>query len=36
MPASAFGGENMRSCLLYLIGVPVPLIILLWIFTGHM
>ncbi len=28
-------GETMRSCLLYLIGVPIPLIILLWLITGH-
>jgi len=26
----------MRSCLLYLIGVPIPIIILLWLITGHM
>jgi len=25
----------MRSCLLYLIGVPIPLIIILWLLTGH-
>jgi len=25
----------MRSCLLYLIGVPIPIIILLWLITGH-
>jgi len=25
----------MRSCLLYLIGVPIPLIIILWLITGH-
>jgi len=25
----------MRSCLLYLIGVPIPIILLLWLFTGH-
>jgi len=25
----------MRSCLLYLIGVPIPLIIVLWLITGH-
>jgi hypothetical protein len=29
-------GGFMRSCLLYLIGVPIPIIILLWVFTGHM
>jgi len=25
----------MRSCLLYLIGVPIPIIIILWLITGH-
>jgi len=25
----------MRSCLLYLIGIPIPIIILLWLITGH-
>jgi len=25
----------MRSCLLYLIGVPIPIIIVLWLLTGH-
>jgi len=25
----------MRSILLYLLGVPIPLIILLWLFSGH-
>jgi hypothetical protein len=25
----------MRSCLLWLIGVPIPVIILLWLITGH-
>lgn len=29
-------GVSMRSCLLWLIGVPIPIIILLWLFTGHM
>jgi hypothetical protein len=28
-------GETMRSCLLYLIGVPIPIIIIIWLFTGH-
>ena len=27
---------EMRSCLLWLIGVPIPIIILLWLITGHM
>jgi hypothetical protein len=27
---------EMRSCLLWLIGVPVPVIILIWLITGHM
>jgi len=25
----------MRSCLLWLIGVPIPIIIILWLITGH-
>jgi len=25
----------MRSCILWLIGVPIPIIILLWLITGH-
>jgi len=25
----------MRSCLLWMIGVPIPIIILLWFITGH-
>jgi len=25
----------MRSCLLYLIGVPIPIIIIIWLLTGH-
>lgn len=29
-------GENhMRSGCLWLIGVPIPIIILLWLITGH-
>ena len=27
--------DKMRSCLLWLIGVPIPIIILLWLITGH-
>ena len=30
------GEKPMRSCLLYLIGIPIPVIILIWILTGHM
>jgi len=25
----------MRSCILWLIGIPIPIIILLWLITGH-
>jgi len=25
----------MRSVLLWFIGIPIPIIILLWLFTGH-
>jgi hypothetical protein len=28
-------GIHMRSVLLWLIGVPIPIIIILWLFTGH-
>jgi hypothetical protein len=28
-------GFPMRSCLLWLIGVPIPIIIILWLITGH-
>lgn len=28
-------GNSMRSLLLWLIGVPIPIIIILWLFTGH-
>jgi hypothetical protein len=28
-------GTFMRSILLWLIGIPLPIIILLWLFTGH-
>jgi hypothetical protein len=30
-----FTGENMRSLLLWLIGIPIPIIIILWLITGH-
>jgi hypothetical protein len=26
---------DMRSCLLYLVGVPIPIIIIIWLLTGH-
>jgi hypothetical protein len=28
-------GEFMRSALLWLIGIPIPIIIILWLVTGH-
>ncbi|MBL6852653.1 MAG: hypothetical protein ISS15_04075 [Alphaproteobacteria bacterium] len=28
-------GTDMRSLLLWLIGVPIPIIIVLWLVTGH-
>jgi len=28
-------GFSMRSILLWLIGIPIPIIILLWLITGH-
>jgi hypothetical protein len=30
-----FGGTRMRSLLLWLVGIPIPIIIILWLFTGH-
>jgi hypothetical protein len=27
--------QNMRSGCLWLLGVPIPIIILLWLITGH-
>jgi hypothetical protein len=30
-----FQGKIMRSILLWLIGIPIPIIIILWLFTGH-
>jgi hypothetical protein len=30
-----FSGDFMRSCVLWLIGVPIPIIIILWLLTGH-
>jgi hypothetical protein len=31
----ATGDMSMRSLLLWLIGVPIPIIIILWLVTGH-
>ncbi len=28
-------GISMRSALLWLIGIPIPIIIILWLVTGH-
>jgi hypothetical protein len=28
-------GDFMRSVLLWALGVPLPIIIILWLFTGH-
>jgi hypothetical protein len=28
-------GGNMRSVLLWAIGIPLPIIIILWLVTGH-
>jgi hypothetical protein len=28
-------GTSMRSLLLWLIGIPIPIIIILWLLTGH-
>jgi hypothetical protein len=28
-------GIRMRSMLLWLIGIPIPIIIILWLVTGH-
>jgi hypothetical protein len=28
-------GIHMRSVLLWLIGIPIPIIIILWLITGH-
>jgi hypothetical protein len=33
--ADAFTGISMRSALLWLIGIPIPIIIILWLVTGH-
>jgi hypothetical protein len=29
------GEDFMRSLLLWLIGIPLPIIIILWLVTGH-
>ena len=29
------GPNLMRSLLLWLIGIPIPIIIILWLVTGH-
>jgi hypothetical protein len=29
------GELHMRSLLLWLIGIPIPIIIILWLITGH-
>ncbi len=29
------GEAIMRSCLLYMLGVPIPVIIIIWLLTGH-
>jgi hypothetical protein len=33
--AFCWGEIPMRSCLLWLIGVPIPIIIIIWLITGH-
>jgi len=30
------GIETMRTALLWLIGIPLPIILILWLVTGHM
>jgi hypothetical protein len=32
----ASAGIIMRSCLLILLGVPLPLVFLIWFLTGHL
>src|SRR5947209_2479432 len=34
-PVALFPREPMRSLLLWLIGIPIPIIIILWLITGH-
>jgi hypothetical protein len=34
--ATRFRGiQDMRSLLLWIIGIPIPIIIILWLITGH-
>jgi hypothetical protein len=33
--SDVYAGTNMRSVLLWLIGIPIPIIIVLWLVTGH-
>jgi hypothetical protein len=35
LPLHTHSGSIMRSVLLWFIGIPIPIIILLWLFTGH-
>jgi hypothetical protein len=35
-PDKHAGMETMRSLLLWLIGIPLPIILILWLVTGHM
>ena len=35
MPHDLNQGIGMRSLLLWVIGVPIPIIIILWLITGH-
>jgi hypothetical protein len=34
-PLRTYSGNIMRSVLLWFIGIPIPIIILLWLVTGH-
>jgi len=34
--AKARGETIMRSCLLVLLGIPLPVVFLLWFVTGHL
>jgi len=33
--ATLRGIKHMRSLLLWVIGIPIPIIIILWLITGH-
>jgi hypothetical protein len=33
--AGNYAGDDMRSGCLWLLGVPIPIIILLWLISGH-